>query len=325
MPGPRYSRRIRRCAVTAAALLPCCVAAQEPAATRALRLTVDNDLIALRGAGVPPDYDYTHGMRLAAAWDGAPRGLRRLARRPARCRSPGGRDRGCLVTAVEVGQEIYTPRRDAPTPVPGERPYAGWLYASAAARGVTPGHVRTLRATAGVTGAASLAEQVQDGVHRLLHNAPQLGWAHQLGTAPGVALSYDEAHRLGALRGYWGVTAGTVRVAASAGAELTVGLGAQRAWSPLEPEMERPRRAFVVVGYRQDWVGRDVLIEGRRSDRAAGAGARRRPLVGQAELGAGYRWRSLSLEYRHAVRGREYDAQPGGHAVGSLRVTVHGY
>jgi hypothetical protein len=38
--------------------------AQQPDAGRSLRLTVENDLIAVRGAGAPPDYDYTHGTDL---------------------------------------------------------------------------------------------------------------------------------------------------------------------------------------------------------------------------------------------------------------------
>jgi hypothetical protein len=37
------------------------VAAQAPIATRSVIITIDNDLIAVRGRGAPPDYDYTHG------------------------------------------------------------------------------------------------------------------------------------------------------------------------------------------------------------------------------------------------------------------------
>src|SRR5918992_909470 len=46
--------------------------AQTVDATRSLHLAFENDLIAVRGAGAPPDYDYTHGTRIGAAWAGAP-------------------------------------------------------------------------------------------------------------------------------------------------------------------------------------------------------------------------------------------------------------
>ena len=83
-----------------------------------------------------------------------------------------------------------------------------------------PRYSRRIRRCAAAALALS-AEQVQDGVHRLLHDAPQLGWAYQVGTAPGVALECREARRLdaslgrgvlGAVRGYWSASAGTARV-----------------------------------------------------------------------------------------------------------------
>ena len=122
-----------------------------------MRLSIENDLIAVRGVGAPPDYDYTHGTRVAAAWAGAPAWVRRATGRRPACRDAAARQLGCVATALEVGQEIYTPRRDAPRPVPGERPYAGWLYASAAVRTVSPGRVRAAGIEVGVTGAPSLA------------------------------------------------------------------------------------------------------------------------------------------------------------------------
>jgi hypothetical protein len=141
-------------------LLACAgAAAQTPDAGRSFRLAIENDLIALRGAGAPPDYDYTHGTRIAAAWVGAPAWVRRLAGGKPPCHRPVARERGCVAAALEVGQEIYTPRRDSPLPIAGERPYAGWLYASAAARVISAGRLRTVRVMFGVTGKPSLAAE----------------------------------------------------------------------------------------------------------------------------------------------------------------------
>ena len=317
-------------------LLPAALAAQ-PApplgegAARSVRLAIDNDLIALRGPGPPPDHDYTHGTRATIAWDAAPDWLRHAAGgsgAAARCRTPAGRGAGCLTTALALGQEIYTPRRDAPRPVSGERPYAGWLHFTAAATRVTPGRSRTLAATLGVTGPPSLAREVQDGVHRLLGNAPQLGWAHQLPTTVGAALEYAAVRRatralgtsaVSALRADWGATIGTHRSRAGGGVELVLGRGVGGGWTPIEPEVERPPRLYLLVAARQDWVPHDAFVEGRGGT----PGGARRPFVGQLELGVGHRWRTLAVEYRHLRRGREYGAQPAAHAVGSVRVSAY--
>jgi lipid A 3-O-deacylase len=304
--------------------------AQSAGHARAGALTIDNDLVSVRGAGPPPDYDYTHGAKLALSWAGAPRFVRHVFGRASNCRSPEGRRAGCISTAVAAGQEIYTPRNDASQPIPGERPYAGWLYATATVRRAEPGLVRTLGVEVGVSGPPSLAEPVQNSTHRLLGNEPQLGWAHQLPTSFGVTARYDEGRRaeraLGqsaaaavALR--WGAAAGTVITAFSAGADVTLGLRGNLPWSPAEPEVEQPTRLYARAGVRQDVVLRNVFVEGR-----PGSGrAEQRPFVVQADVGVGYRRRTLGLEYRHVVRTREYAAQPSAHAYGSITLTIHGY
>jgi lipid A 3-O-deacylase len=295
-------------------------------ALRSLRVALDNDLIAARGAGAPPDHDYTHGSRVAIAWAGAPRWVLRSLGGVRDCRSAASRRRGCAASALAISQAIYTPRRDAPHPVPGERPYAGWLSVAASAHQVGPGLVRSATVEAGVTGRLSLAKEVQGGVHSLLGNTPQLGWSHQLGSRPGVVLRYDEARRferpvragtIGAMRVRWAGAAGTVATAFSAGADVSIGRG-RTSWDPQDPEVERPPRLYAVVGYRQDVILRDAFVEGWRR----GAGAARRQYVGRAEVGAGYRWRELSIEYRCVARGREYQAQPAPHSYGAVAVTA---
>jgi hypothetical protein len=69
-------------------MLPAVAAAQEAGAARSIRVVVDNDLIAVRGAGAPPDYDYTHGTRITwcAGASTAPNQERTpTTRSPSRC------------------------------------------------------------------------------------------------------------------------------------------------------------------------------------------------------------------------------------------------
>jgi lipid A 3-O-deacylase len=299
--------------------------AQARAPGRSVQMAFENDLIAVRGAGAPPDYDYTHGTRLAMMWPSAPGWLSRSWSNKPECRSASRDRRGCVTTGLEVGQEIYTPRRDAAIPIPGERPYAGWLYGSAVARVASPEHVRSLRLTLGVTGRPALAAEVQNALHRLLHNERQLGWAHQVAFRPGFAVTYDE--RLGRERSFgesgagrlglhWGTSLGNLRTTLHAGTDVRVGLRAPLPWVPTEPEVEKPMRFYALAGVRQEIVLRDLLIQSN--------GAERRTLVRQYTAGIGFRGSSFTVEYRHVARGREYRAQPDAHGYGSFVFTLHG-
>jgi hypothetical protein len=242
-------------------------------------VTLDNDILALRGRGAPADYDYTHGLMVAVETGPARRFL--------------------------AGQRIYTPRRDAPEPVPGERPYAGWLFAGAQiARGQ-----RSLAVEIGFTGPAALGEPVQNGVHRLLGSERQEGWEHQTGFEPGILLRLQEARRFD-----WGpariepavsVALGNVRTAASAGASAEVGRGPG---------------PYARAGGRHEWVARDIFLDGNTF--RSRSTARKLPFVSEGEVAVGYRAQRWSAEYRFVARTREYRAQPDGHAYGSLVLTV---
>lgn len=329
--------------------------AQTPAGT--IRFELDNDLFAIRGTGKPADYDYTAGTQVDLEFERAPSWMRRLACPTSRSRcdtfpdsSPNGSHSSAhdrVTAAFGLGQDIYTPRHDTLSPVPGERPYAGWLFASATARRISGIHsgerVRTLSATLGVIGPPSLAADVQNGIHRLLNNHPQLGWAHQLLTEPGVLLEYDDAHVsdhhptdlltriLGTdatARTSWHVSAaaGNVLTGLNAGATGWIGLKelrGQRSDYSLDvaPERDPPMRVYLVGGIRGDAVLHSIFIDGNTF--VPSVRATRVPLVWQSELGVGVRTRRLSAEYRFITRGVEYAAEPGPHSYGAISVAVH--
>ena len=307
-------------------LLPAVGLAQEPAASGVI-VTVDNDLLAARGGAAPPDYDYTHGASVTVARARAPSTLARAARQAARCRSATDRQQGCLMSTLGVGQVIYTPRQDAPVPIAGERPYGGWLFAEASARALATGRARTLAVRVGVTGPASLAEHVQNGVHRWLGNERQLGWAYQVPTSLGVSLRYDEVRRsdrplgrrsAGSLALGWDATVGNLQTSTGARLEATLDLGRALSWDVSDPEAPVPRRLMARAGLRQELALHNVFVEGR----GASGSAKRELFVREATVALGYRQRRWALEYRYTVRTREYAAQPTPHAYGSLTAVV---
>lgn len=257
---------------------------------------LDNDILAPRGGGAPPDYDYTQGLSIVAELDS----VRACGR--------------CSRARVGAGQRIYTPRRDAPEPVRGERPYAAWLFAAAEVELGDAARERMVSVEAGITGKPALGEPVQNGAHRLLSSEPQRGWAHQLGFEPGILLRYREGypverpvHRLGAARlvPRWSVSLGNVRTAADAGASLRIG---------------RAAGAYAEAAAREEWVARDLFLDGNTF--RGNSSARKLPLVAEGQLAIGYRARSWAAEYRATLRTREYRAQPAAHPYGSLTVTL---
>jgi lipid A 3-O-deacylase len=281
-------------------------------ASAQVQVVVDNDLFGMRGADdPPPDYEYTHG--LSVSWD---------ARRR---EGASGRE-----AKWEVGQRIYTPRRDAAEPVPGERPYAGWLYAAWERVGTTERTRSRLRVEAGVTGPPSLAQPVQNAIHALAGYEEQLGWAHQLGFEPGILASYGREHRLvvmGRDAGFtrlevlpsWSVRAGNVRAGAEAGVRARAGFRAGDVWTGAGA---RGVSGWVEAAARQEAVVRDLFIDGNTFARR-GPGLERRTWVAQREAAFGMRWRRTELEYRHVLRGREYATQTEPHPYGSIRIRLY--
>lgn len=291
---------IRHAASSIAAVLFLC----RPAGAQ-LRLVLDNDLFAPHPLDRPAqDRDYTAGTRLSwtssgAGWWAKPLGI--------------GADSVRLATRWEVGQEIYTPRIDHTTPVPGERPYAGWLYGSVTAEATKGARTRSLTLQLGVTGPPSLAEPVQTEVHKLGGFDRPLGWRYQIPFQPGVVARYGErwalAREAGGVRGEvgpaWEVELGNVLTGAQAGVHGRIAY----------------RGVYAVAAAREDWVARNLFLDGSFSGNAPQV--EKLVFVPQVEAGAGVRIGGLGIGYRAVHRGREYRTQRTEHTWGSIILELH--
>jgi hypothetical protein len=302
-------------------------AAQTPTNAVALRLELDNDFLALRGAGPPADYDYTHGTIVEAAWPYAPSAIGRGLRVEARCDPRRARAGACVLSTLSIAQQIYTPRHDSPQPVLGDRPYAAWLSSTARVQRLSESTLQTFGVQAGIIGPPALGEEVQNAVHRLLHNRLEIGWPRQLPTRAGVNGDYelDHAFRYGAdgaasrfvaIRA--GATLGNLRRAARAGLTLHHGFGSVEPWNASAPLVNRPGRFYVTAGLTESNIEHDTFIEGVRGY----AGAARLSWVDEWSAGFGMRSRRFGLEYRYVSTGREYRAEPGRHAFGALTMIL---
>ena len=286
---------------------------------------IDNDLFGVRGADdAPRDYEYTHGARVTWRNERIGRRVGRLGRSCSSTMSDDGAP--CLRLRYEVGQKIFTPRRDAAEPVAGERPYAGWLYGAAGIERSDRGGTRTVSVEVGVTGPPSLAEPVQTELHRLAGYRPPLGWRNQLRFEPAAAVRYREERALlrfgerarvsGRLAPEWGAAAGTLWTGAHAGVGGRVGWG-----RGIDNGGSDARGAYLFGGARGEWVARNLFLDGNTF--RGGPRVEKRPFVGEAEAGVGFRWRRFELRYRTVFRGREYRTQEEPHRYGSVDLVLH--
>ena len=253
--------------------LACALGAVAPGAPAQPLLSValrwDNDILAVRGEGAPPDYDYTQGLQLAVELAPMPVG--------------GGGRRGYRFA---LGQRIYTPRRDAAQPIPGERPYAGWLY------GLAP----------------ALGEPVQNGIHRLVGSQRQVGWAHQLAFEPAFVLRgrvrRPLERRSVVLQPYAEAGLGTLWSGVAAGAGVRAGAG------------DGTHGLYASAALRQEWVAHNLFLDGNTF--RASVRAERREWVTELRGAVGGQHGHWALEYEAVLRTAEYAAQPKPHLYGAL-------
>lgn len=289
--------------------------AQAQQLARTVRFSVDNDFfdfwIPTHGRA---DNDYSQGMRVS--WDdsGVPSKGKRLV-----C----GNRSACGLN-FEVGQEMYTPDIDSPTPVPGERPYAGWLYGRAAIRTADEGMERSIGLTAGVTGPPSLGERVQVAFHHTFGFRQPMGWKYQLATEPAFALEAEQSWRVApeAVARFAdfvpsvGVTVGTLRTAAKAGGRLRFGFGLDHPW--LATRSRNPVTLQVFVGGHVEGVARDLFLDGNTFQNSVHVDGE--TFRSEWERGVRIGARRLTLEYAVVSQSREYRTGPAAHTYATLAV-----
>ncbi len=264
-----------------------------------------------------PDDNYTNGAQLFIGVDGSVLWGVLFARHAPTCaQESDGDGRACASSEFRFGQDMYTPRSalTATTPVPGERPYAGWLYIAETGRLATPRRSDAVTLEVGVTGQPSLAEAIQTDWHALIGYPPALGWSHQIPFEPGLLVAYEHRQEVWRVRvgdvpvlslvPAGNVTVGNVLTGASAGAEARLGYGVATPWTNTGRRHWPHVALYALAGAREDWVAYDLYLDHSTSDPALHVD--KEPWVTQYDVGAGARVWMLVLEFRGITRTREY-------------------
>ena len=250
--------------------------------------------------------------------------------------------------AFSIGQNMFTPadieRRDLIT---NDRPYAGWLYVSAAFHNKDYRHLDTVELQAGVVGPLSLAEEAQDLVHELRGIDKANGWDNQLENEPGIAIIYEHKNRIITPQKFAGLgfdaithaggALGNVFTYANAGLEMRFGwnLPTDFGTSMIRPggdtnapaDTKDPRYRETGHGFSLHAFGaatgrlvfRDIFLDGNTFTDSHSVD--KEFLVGDFILGASLIIDSVKLSYAQVLRTREFEGQDSGHNFGSISIS----
>lgn len=283
------------------------------------------------------DQGYTNGLKVA--WlspDGRGRALARLFLRA---------DADDAVRfGVAAGQSIFTPQdTGVAAPLPGQHPYAGWLYLEAtsiverATPGGRSGPIDIFKLFGGVVGPASLAEEAQRTAHRLVNVDDVLGWDNQLRNEPGFMASFDRIWRpldpgsgFGVdLLPHAGVTAGNVITEARGGATIRIGTRLPSNYGQTRIAPATPGAGFhsahgfswqIHAGAEARGVARKIFLDGNSFRDSLSVD--KKNFVGEFQAGFAVQTGRFQLAYTHVFRSREFKNQNDRLDFGSLTLSA---
>ncbi|MDN6180064.1 MAG: lipid A deacylase LpxR family protein [Halomonas subglaciescola] len=293
-----------------------------PAAAHAADETFSFD-VANDGMISNDDGHYTSGVKLG--WNFTPESshwTQRLSRAlpDALIERAGGAE-------YHLVHQIYTPDNiDASKLIEDDRPYAGLVYGGVSLYGDTPtaaGHTVTdLHLDAGMVGPSSLAESIQQEVHRFSGNDRPQGWSHQL---------HDEAIINLAVRRQWwretplagkqlafgpGASAALGNLYTYAGAGYSVRFGdAARSVPSLTPSPASSAgftagggfRWYLFAGIDGRYMARNLLLDGNTF--SSSHSVDRREWVGDVSAGFALAWNAWRMNFAALQRSDEFRGQ----------------
>ncbi|HEU5047657.1 MAG TPA: lipid A deacylase LpxR family protein [Rickettsiales bacterium] len=241
-----------------------------------------------------------------------------------------------------LGQSMFTPRDlQHIAAQANDRPFAGWLYATAGLMSDTGYKLDNLQLTVGMVGPASLAQQTQRWIHKSVVNDPiPQGWANQLRDEPGIILSYERKWRklyestpfgIGTdITPSMGINLGNIYTDASVGAMLRVGYDLPADYGPpiITPNLTGsdffvPQKDFgwyLFTGVQGKAVGRNIFLDGNTFVNSRSVD--KYPFVGELEAGIVFTFNSLRVGYTQTFNTKEFVGQKQYNNFGAVTLSL---
>ena len=300
-------------------------------------IQLENDLW---GSG--DDRFYTHGTDISfVSVNNPPRFLSALSER-----LPFYRQGELKIHGFGLGQAIFTPEEiEEKALIEDDRPYAGWLYLDMGIADLYVDHgdveeINGMILTFGVVGPASLAEQTQRGLHKLVNSDTPKGWDNQLENELGVNLTYlrkwrrlfrFESRRTIEISHHGGLTLGNVYTYASLGLMARWGTRLKNDIGPptISPGFPgipafRPDPEFnwyLFAGMEARAMARNIFLDGNTFRDSHSVD--KKYLVADLQFGLAFHFNDTRIAFSHMVRSREFEGQPEPSQYGAINITVY--
>jgi hypothetical protein len=232
------------------------------------------------------------------------------------------------------GQNMYTPDH-ADKPEKRTRPdrvFAAWLNGGIFAQRATQKEMEHFELNVGIIGPSALGGEIQTFIHKLVGQEEPNGWDEQLNDEFAIDVTWLRRGRADGLPFKrtenfdsfleYGFTGGSVHRNANLGLMLRLGPNLPNDFGP--GRLEQPRCATGPIGEKQTYF----YLFGRANakfvqyDRFL-TGLDTRPVVGQLQLGAVWRYKSFEISYTQTFLTHEYEEQVGENSYGSLNASVY--
>jgi len=312
------------------------VHAETASADSFVSLQMENDFFASSG-----DRYYTHGTQLSVLKEESPpRWLHGLTEWLPLYQQGGGLN----LVNYTLGQKIFTPDdTESKTVVEGERPYAGYLYASVAVLSQIYStsridHGNVLEVTFGVVGPSAMSEEAQTGFHDRVGIDSPNGWDNQLEDEPALGFSYTRFWRVvQPLSGdlefgfnpHLNAVVGNVYTYGAGGVSFRLGDNLRRDLAPPNirpgfPGMPYFRGAqeaswYLFMGFESRLVARDIFLDGNTF--AQSHSVDKEYLVGDMQFGLVSLSGNWRVAFSNMVRTREYASQEENTHYGAVNVS----
>ncbi len=207
--------------------------------------------------------------------------------------------------------------------------FAGWLYTGLFAQRATADALDHAEINVGVIGPSAHGEEIQNGIHALIHSAESVGWDEQLDDEFAIDLVFMRQQRLtfGPLQpaehtdfiGEYGFTVGSVHRHAQAGLTFRYGRNLAGTFNPgrmtLPSAISRFRQKDTAYLFVREAVR---AVEHNRFM----TGLDHEPVVGELQAGFVYQKGRFELGYSQTFLTREFEQQNGKDSFGTFTVSM---
>ena len=242
-----------------------------------------------------------------------------------------------------LGQKIFTPdNTEATSIVLDDRPYAGYLYISAAMLSSVSKRINTntgnlFEVTVGIVGPSAQAESVQTGFHDFVGIDSPKGWDNQLKDELGVGVSYTrfwrQVNRLGSfnygMTPHINLTLGNVYTYAASGVMFRFGthLASDLAPPNIRPgfpglslfRSEGKNSWYFFTGIEGRAVARNIFLDGNSFNDSHRVD--KNTLVGDLQFGFVWRTGRTRFSISNMIRTKEFKTQKDETNFGAVNIS----